>query len=172
MLFRSILVNNYNFSYYLNDNKKSKTGIKFKNVSNIKFNSVLEVHHEEKIIKKEIFKFSDLIELKEIPLFIEEFTSPMYSAVLIVPESIFNDINHKMSKIISSMSDKFSHYNDFTITFNYIEKEEAIKVIDKYKEFDKNLYYFNVKEEQQMLKNILIVVNILEIGRASCRERV
>ncbi len=159
-----ILVNNYNFSYYLNDNKKSKTGIKFKNVSNIKFNSVLEVHHEEKIIKKEIFKFSDLIELKEIPLFIEEFTSPMYSAVLIVPESIFNDINHKMSKIISSMSDKFSHYNDFTITFNYIEKEEAIKVIDKYKEFDKNLYYFNVKEEQQMLKNILIVVNILVYG--------
>ena len=166
-----ILVNSYNLSYYLNNNKKSLTGTKFKNISNMKFNSVLEVYHEEEVVKTNMFHFSDLIELKEIPLSIEEFVSPSYSAVLIVPESIFDSINNKMEETLSSISDVFTRYNDFTtryndftITFNYEDTEEVIKLIDEYKPLDKYLYSFDVKEEEQMLNNMLIVINILVYG--------
>ncbi len=130
----------------------------------MKFNSVLEVYHEEEVVKTNMFHFSDLIELKEIPLSIEEFVSPSYSAVLIVPESIFDSINNKMEETLSSISDVFTRYNDFTITFNYEETEDVIKLVNEYKPFDKYLYMYNVKEEKQTLNNILIVINILVYG--------
>lgn len=160
---KSILINNYNLSYYMNNNKKSKTGVKFKNISELEFDAILQYYKDEQTVNEKLYHFNDLVELKDPPSGIQELIYPDYSAILIVPDHVFETINNKLITILEE--EGFTAGTNFTITFNYDKKEEVSKIIEEYSKKSANYFHYgDIKEEQQMEKNILIVVNILVYG--------
>lgn len=154
------LQNEYNLSFYYSKDSKNKRGKKYNNVKNINISSAYETYENNKRILNNVLILDDLVELKKSPPSVIEINeSPLNTTILIVPKSIFNEISDKITSINSEF------YKTFSITFKYDDNKDVTKLLGDYKKNAKEYFHFmDIKEEEKIINNMLVVINILVYG--------